>query len=45
MPLVVVVNAMEMRAGLRCWAGRERMRVRRAVPRVQAVVAVKVVNV
>lgn len=37
-PLVCVI---EMRAGLRCGGGRERMRARSAVPRFQAVVAVK----
>jgi hypothetical protein len=36
------VSAMEMSAGLRCEAGRESRRSRSAVPRVQAVAAVKV---
>ncbi len=38
---MAVANAMEMRAGLRWPAGRERSRVRRAVPRLQAVSVVK----
>jgi hypothetical protein len=40
--LVAVAREMEIRAGLRCVGGRERSRVRRAVPRVQAVSVVKV---
>jgi hypothetical protein len=39
---VAVAREMEIRAGLRCEGGRERRRVRRAVPRVQAVSVVKV---
>lgn len=45
LPGVAVVRAIEMRAGLRCSEGRERIRSRRAVPRVQAVVVLNVVKV
>lgn len=41
---VAVAREMEIRAGLRWDGGRERRRVRRAVPRVQAVSVVKVRN-
>jgi hypothetical protein len=44
-PDVAVANAMEIRAGLRWLEGRERIRSRRAMPRVQAVSVVKVRNV
>lgn len=44
-PLGAVARAIEIRAGLRWESGRERMRERRAVPRVQAVEAVKVLKV
>jgi hypothetical protein len=37
----VLVSAMEISAGLRTAEGRERIRVRRAFPRSQAVLAVK----
>lgn len=40
-----VVRAMEISAGLRCSDGSERIRVRSALPSVQAVVVVNVVNV
>lgn len=43
-PGVPVVKAMEIRAGLRWLVGRERIRVRRALPRVQAVVVLNVVK-
>ena len=36
------VKVMEIKAGLRCVGGRDRMRSRRARPRVQAVLEVKV---
>lgn len=44
-PDVAVARAMEIKAGLRVPCGRERMRSRRAVPRVQAVLVVKVLKV
>lgn len=40
-PLVAVASAMEIRAGLRWLSGRDRIRVRSALPSVQAVSAVK----
>jgi hypothetical protein len=44
-PDVAVARAMLIRDGLRVPSGRERMRSRRALPRVHAVLAVKVVKV